>query len=367
MLKLKLYKHYCLYLAFSSVMILIGLWSLIFHGLNLGIDFTGGSLLEIQLGNNLSVDENQIRQVLAEKYQLSTLQIVTEDQFIIRGEQIDQSRQQEIINLIQTEIAPDSQVLRFETVGPTMGSELFTKTINGIIIAAVVLVLYLFYRFKEIKYGFCALLGVVHDTFILIGLFSIFGAWLGVEIDVMFVTALLTTISFSVHDTIVMYDRIREVSQKNPALNYKEVVSQAVNQTLVRSLNNSLAVIFMLVALVWFGGTSLRWFGIALLSGVVLGTYSSPFVSIPLLLWWDDICNRRRFQKESSVLCEKKKQSSLTASKLIQKGSLPSNQNSNNQNQSKFPDSAKNQTNQLRKKSRQKKNKSRNGAMRKKK
>ncbi|MDQ5981441.1 MAG: preprotein translocase subunit SecF [Patescibacteria group bacterium] len=142
---------------------------------------------------------------------------------------------------------------------------------------------YVAYQFKDKKYGIAAILAVVHDTIILLGSFAIFGKFLGVEVDTLFVTAVLTTLSFSVHDTIVVFDRIRENLRKNTGHSLESIIDTSILTTLPRSLNNSLTIIFMLTCLFLFGGITIKWFVVALLIGTILGTYSSPFVASPLL------------------------------------------------------------------------------------
>ena len=143
-------------------------------------------------------------------------------------------------------------------------------------------------------YGVCALLAMFHDMLVLIGTFSLLGYFLHVEVDVLFVTAVLTILSFSVHDTIVVYDRIRELKRKERGLTYVETIDTAVTETLSRSLNNSLTIIFMLLALWLLGGDTIRWFVFALLIGTITGTYSSTFTAAPLLVIWDGVQARRK-------------------------------------------------------------------------
>jgi preprotein translocase subunit SecF len=187
--------------------------------------------------------------------------------------------------------------LRFETVGPSIGPELVKKTVYAIVIAAGVILIWVAYQFKNFKFGVSAILAMFHDSFILIGTFSVLGRFFNAEIDFLFVTALLTTLSFSVHDTIVVFDRIREIGGKNIE-NLEEVGNQALTETMVRSLNNSFTIAFMLVALVLLGGSTIRWFAVALLVGTILGTYSSPFVAVPLLVSWDGLLDRVKTLKE---------------------------------------------------------------------
>jgi len=187
--------------------------------------------------------------------------------------------------------------VRYETVGPVLGRELLVKTLVAVALSAGGIMLYVAYRFKEMRYGVCAVLAMFHDMLVLIGTFSLLGYFLHVEVDVLFVTAVLTILSFSVHDTIVVYDRIRELRRKERGLTYVEMIDTAVTETLSRSLNNSLTIIFMLLALWLLGGETIRWFVFALLIGTITGTYSSTFTAAPLLVIWDSLHSRRKKAK----------------------------------------------------------------------
>jgi preprotein translocase subunit SecF len=242
------------------------------------------------------VDEVQL--VVGDRYEISSIQSAGDDHWILKGKVIDNQAKEEVLERLSAEYDPVTE-LRFESVGPTLGRELLNKTITAVILAAVLITAYVARQFKEIKYGVCAVAAMLHDTIILLGAFSLLGWWLGVEVDVLFVTALLTTLSFSVHDTIVVYDRIREIKDKHPRIEYLTVVDTAVLQTLGRSLNNSLTIILMLVALAVMGGDTIRWFAVALLIGAVVGTYSSTFVAAPLLLVWEKVRAGRVMTKSS--------------------------------------------------------------------
>ena len=153
---------------------------------------------------------------------------------------------------------------------------------------------YVAYRFKDLKYGISAVFAMLHDSLVLCGVYSLLGHFYGVQIDTLFVTALLTILSFSVHDTIVVYDRIRELRKKSISLSYEDVVNVAVTETMSRSINNSLSIIFMLFVLWLLGGESMRWFSLALLIGTVTGTYSSTFTAAPLLVLWDETIEKKK-------------------------------------------------------------------------
>jgi preprotein translocase subunit SecF len=179
------------------------------------------------------------------------------------------------------------QIIRNETVGPVLGAELLKKTVTAALVAIIAILLYVAYAFKNFKFGISAVIALIHDLLVVVGCFSLFGHFFNVEVDTLFVTAFLTTMSFSVHDTIVVFDRIREMLKRGDRLPFNELCDKAMTETIGRSTANSLTIVFMLLALVLLGGETIRWFVIALLIGTVSGTYSSPFVATPILILWD--------------------------------------------------------------------------------
>ncbi|HJZ19121.1 MAG TPA: protein translocase subunit SecF, partial [Candidatus Nanoarchaeia archaeon] len=188
---------------------------------------------------------------------------------------------------------------QYETVGPTIGSEITLNAIKALVIASFLIVLYITWSFRKVprptssfRFGVCAIIALIHDVLVLLGIFSLFGHFLGVEIDSLFVTAILTVIGFSVHDTIVVFDRIRENLKRVGGENFSNVVNDSILQTLDRSLNTSLTVVLVLVALLLFGGESIKWFVVALLIGIVSGTYSSIFNAAPLLVLWHEVASK---------------------------------------------------------------------------
>lgn len=264
----------------------ISITSLFLWRLKLGIDFTGGALIEYkfskEMGNTKIYDifeEAGAENISIEfsndyKYLVKTNSLSTETK-----NQIDSDLKNEDENYIE---------LKYELVGPSIGPELVQKTIYAIILSAFVILLWVAYQFKNLRYGLSAVLAMFHDSIILLGSFSLLGHFWNVEIDFLFVTAMLTILSFSVHDTIVVFDRIREVTKKTHS-EIPVIADLAITQTMVRSLNNSFTIIFMLTALILFGGEAIKWFAVALLIGTILGTYSSPFVAVPLLVTFDKV------------------------------------------------------------------------------
>ncbi len=278
------YKSY--FLGLSVAMIIIAAISLVLWRLNPSIDFVGGALLEVKFADESNLDNEKIEKTAVSVSDVAVYSVVRSNEnsaYIIRTNSINEAKKSEVLAAFDEDLSKSEEV-RFETVGPTLGKELLIKTLTAMIIAAILITLYVTYQFKDRTYGLAAVLAMFHDTFILIGSFSLFGHFMNVEVDTLFVTAVLTTLSFSVHDTIVVFDRIRENNKQFPGAKFEDNIDLAITETLPRSLNNSMTIIFMLTALALLGGITIKWFAVALLIGTVLGTYSSPFVATPILL-----------------------------------------------------------------------------------
>lgn len=283
------------YFFLSAFVILPGVYSLVRFGLRPAVDFTGGTLFELAFEGEGEVGADQLRGVFEkEEVEILALQTAGEKKFLVRARPLRED-QREKVKLSLKEGFPGVVFLREETVGPTLGRELLQKTIIAIFLAASFIVFYVAWRFKNFKYGACAILAMFHDTAVLLGAFSLLGHFWRVEIDTLFVTAVLTTLSLSVHDTVVIYDRVREIVREEPKLSLAGSVNLAISETLVRSVNNSLTIVFVLFALLLLGGETVKWFVAALLIGTIAGTYSSTFVATPLLVVWEDV--RRRLKK----------------------------------------------------------------------
>ncbi len=272
------------FFAISLVIILPGIYSLVRYGLNPSIDFTGGTLLELK--NEKLTAENLT--------DLGVVQKTSSDSYLIRTKEIDTAAKDKIITDLTKRYGP-TELLKFETVGPVIGAELTQKALQAILIASIAIVLYIAYAFREIpkpyssfKFGISAVVALLHDVLVLIGIFSLLGHYFNVEIDSLFVTAVLTVIGFSVHDTIVVFDRIREnLRKEGHKVSFEQAVNDSLAQTLVRSLNTSLTALFVMLAILLFGGESIRTFALALFIGIFSGTYSSIFNAAPLLVIWE--------------------------------------------------------------------------------
>ncbi len=272
-----------LFLVISSILLLTSLFSIIRWGFKPSIDFTGGTLWELNLPG---YSEDKLNNVFSQNnLKITSITPESNNQYVIKFANITPDQKTTLVKSM-TETFPGYTELQFETLGATLGKELFRKTLAAVILSSIFLFLFIGRRFRDISFGAGAVLAMFHDTFILIGSFSLFGHFFGAEIDSLFVTALLTTLSSSVHDTVVTFDRIRELKRHSLQKDWVSLANQAVSETLVRSINNSMTIIFMLTALVLLGGSTTHWFATALLIGVVCGTYSSTGVAIPLVLFF---------------------------------------------------------------------------------
>lgn len=295
------------YFIVSTLLIIPGLLYLLTGGLKFGIDFTGGGLLEYQFVQDKQASPSAQLQVSTPSAgQLSEDQIkknlqkhgtVTksgENTFIIRTHPMEQSQ----LNQLKLQIASESgrfAIRREENVGPVIGNELKQRALIALLIASSAIVAYITWAFRKVpkptsslRFGITAIVALIHDVIVVVGMFAIFGHFLDVEIDALFVTALLTVIGFSVHDTIVVFDRIRENLPKYLSKKFEDVANISISQTLGRSLNTSLTIVLVLLALLLFGGETIRWFVVALLIGTISGTYSSIFNATALLAWWEE-------------------------------------------------------------------------------
>lgn len=280
-----------IYFAISSFVLLTGIFSMLFWGFKIGIDFKGGTVAEYKFNEPISTEE--ITKALEDKeLNVSSIQETGDNSYIFKLSALDEDGKTKFKEALDT-VSQGAEELRFETVGPSVGPQLVKKTIYALFLSSVGILLWVAYQFKSFKFGVSAVLAMLHDTLVVLGLFSLFGYFFGAELDFLFASAVLTVLAFSVHDTIVVYDRIRELQRKQGGSLY-DVANVALSETMVRSFNNSITIIFMLLALVLLGGTTIRWFAVALLVGTISGTYSSPFVAVPLLLVWDTIRARYR-------------------------------------------------------------------------
>src|SRR3990167_1500267 len=284
---------------FSIILVAISVASLLLYGLKFGIDFTGGSLIEIQYSSR--PDINMVRQKMdALNLGQVVIQPAGDFGFTLRMRELSTEERQKVTEELSKlgEIKDASA----NTIGPTIGQELRSRSIWAMALVLIAIILYIAFAFRKVSrpisswfYGIFAVVALFHDVFIPLGVFSLLGHFKGVEVDTLFVTAILTVLGFSVHDTIVVFDRIREnLTLAKPASpagrkeTFEETVGKSLNQTITRSINTSLTVLIVLTALFFLDAEATKYFALALIIGIVAGTYSSIFIASPLLVTWNN-------------------------------------------------------------------------------
>ncbi len=272
-----------LYFLISTVIIGSGLFSILRFGYRFSIDFAGGTDLHYAVDKSVSYEAIK-NAIMKQKIQYVTAG-VSNKTITIKMKPIDEKKEAEFRKLLAQDLKVQIKLLRFETVGPVIGAETMRKTLIASVLAIIGILIYMSFAFKGFNFAFAAVLAMIHDFTVVVGVYSLLSHFAGAEVDTMFVTALLTTMSFSVHDTIVIFDKIREYIRTEGKEAIEELADRAVTETMVRSLNNSMTIIFMLLALTLLGGSTIRFFVATLLIGTITGTYSSPFVATPILVW----------------------------------------------------------------------------------
>ena len=284
-------KYRKVYFIFSGILMLASIVSLAVFGLRPGIDFTGGSILEVEyLEERPSNDE--IREKLS-GLDLGTIYIqpAGERGVILRMKDIGEDLHQWVFRKLE-EGEVNIEERRFESIGPIIGQELRQKTLIVVILVLLSIVVYIALAFRKIqiplkswKYGIISVLALFHDLFIPLGVFSILGRFYGVEISIPVITALLAVLGYSINNTVVVFDRIREGLLRRGGF-FEDVVDESLNQTLSRQINTSLTTLFVVAAIFFFGGETLKYFALALIMGIIAGTYSSIFLAGSMLVFW---------------------------------------------------------------------------------
>lgn len=327
-----LVRHRYWWFTLSLIVILPGLYFLLLHplvtsgsfkiGLNASIDFSGGSLWEFHFPD-LSTEElntEEIRDIFAENgfegalVQISTIEVQGEpvsaalvrSRDAVSGTNSTTQQQNILAALKQAYNTEEVRLERLESVGPTVSEESTRSAVIAVFGASIVILLYLTFAFRKapnpIRYGVCAIIAMIHDVLLILGIASMMGVFFGVEVDALFLTAILTILSFSVHDTIVVFDRIREnlISQRSGET-FNEIVNHSIVQTIPRSINTQLTTMFTLTALLLFGGASIRNFVAILLLGLISGTYSSIFNAAQILVVWQNEEWKTWFNREAKA------------------------------------------------------------------
>ncbi len=294
---LHLVRRRYLYFLISALIIIPGIVAMVISTVQYGspvrlsIDFTSGSYLEVEFAQ--PVQSEQVRDVvLQEGVAVASVKLAEDDRTaIVRSEVIDAPTKDRVEAALEQRFGPLTE-LRFDTVGPSISQVVTTWAIIAVVAAAVVILGFITFAFRKVphpfRYGLCAIIAMVHDILVTVGLFSLAGLIWGWEADILFLSALLTVIGFSVQDTIVVYDRIRENTPKMRGLPYEEVVDHSLTQTLHRSLTTQLNAMFVMVAILLFGGATIKQFILVMFIGLASGTYSSIFNAVPLLVVWEN-------------------------------------------------------------------------------
>lgn len=290
-----------LWYTLSSTLIIASMILIFMWGLKLGIDFTGGALLEVSyLGERPT---NEVVRAKLSQFDLGNISVapIGETGLLLKFKAIDEDMHKKIGASLQELVKPPEGVRpeaayeerAFESIGPTIGVELRNRSLQAIVFVLGAIILYVAWAFRKVsrpvkswKYGTIAVIALFHDLIIPTGIFAALGKFYGVEIDTLFVTAMLTVLGFSVHDTIVVFDRIRENLSRKGSTNFEATINASVNETITRSINTSLTALLVLLAVFFLGGESIKYFALTLILGIVFGTYSSIFIASPLLVSW---------------------------------------------------------------------------------
>lgn len=287
---MKIIQNRNIFLIISGLLMIGSILGLFFWGLKWNIDLTGGTLMELEFINRRP--ENQAIQEKLNVLELGqiVLQPAGDRDLIIRLKDIDETVHQRILDQLGREEAIEKS---YESVGPAIGAELKRKSVWAIILSLIAIILYVAWAFSKVskpvsswQYGWAAIIALFHDILITCGLFAVLGRYQGIEVGLPFIAALLTILGYSVNDTIVIFDRIRDNLLRTRWTNFEEVVNLSINQSVVRCLNTSVTTLLTLLAIFFLAGESIKFFALALIAGVILGTYSSIFIASALIVIW---------------------------------------------------------------------------------
>ena len=289
-----------LYFIFSGALIAASIFALAFWGLRLGIDFKGGSLLFGEFSQKTPSQEEIL--AIAKPLDLGELSVQPsgEREVILRFKEIDEAKHQQLLAGLN-KMGGGFQEKSFESIGPSIGRELSANAFKAIALVLVLIVAYIAIAFRKVsrplaswKYGVAALVALFHDVIIPLGLFAVLGRFYDIEISSGFIAAILTVLGYSVHDSIIVFDRIRENLIKHQGKSFDETIDKSVNQTFTRSLNTSLTVILVLLAIYFLGGESMKYIALVLMVGIGVGTYSSIFIGSTLLVSWNKFAMQKK-------------------------------------------------------------------------
>ena len=284
-------KVYTIMFWFSVALVLAAIAVLFTYGLNLGVDFIGGSVMEVNLVERPPL--NDMRKMLTEAgFAEISINYTGDDGVLIRTKELTEEEHQNILAVLENNFSGIDEK-RFDSIGPVIGNELKIKSAIAIMLALLGIIIYIAIVFRKLTttlspwtMGLAAITALLHDVLVPLGVFALLGHFYGVEISAVFVAAVLTILGYSVSDSVVIFDRVRENIVKENSSPFSQIVHRSIMQTLTRSLNTTFTTLLSLFAIYFFGGESIRYFALALIVGIFLGAYSSIFVAAPLLVWW---------------------------------------------------------------------------------
>ncbi len=291
------------FFVFSGSLIAIAIVSLFLWQLNFGIEFTGGSLLEVKFNKAVpSLSEVKL-QLKDDKLQSLTIQPAGQDSYLLRFQETDEAVHQKVLSELKALAKKKGATLeekRYDAIGPVIGQELKRRTVWAVVFSLIAIIAYIAWAFRKVswpiaswKYGLVAIITLFHDIIIVLGIFSVLGRFFNIEVGVPFVAALMTILGYSVNDTIVIFDRIRENLLRAHKETFEDIIEKSVRQSYMRSINTSLTTIIVLSSVFFFGGETIRDFILALIAGIFFGTYSSLFIASPLLVVWENWRHKR--------------------------------------------------------------------------
>ena len=287
-------KYKNIFFAISALVVGLSLASIFYFGLNLGIDFTGGSILEVSYSEDRPTVADISDKLAGGEFADVTLQPAGEKNLIIKRRELSQDQKEVLLKSLVTKEGDKVTEVQFSSIGPTISSNLAQKAVVAVILVSLLIILFIAVVFRHVsrpvsswKYGVIAIVTLLHDIIIPTGVFALLGYFYSIEIDALFLTAVLTILGLSVNDTIVVFDRIRENLRNKISPHFADTVGISLNQTFTRSINTSMTVVIVLLALYFLGGPTTKYFALALTIGMVVGTYSSIFLASPLLVTWE--------------------------------------------------------------------------------
>jgi len=291
-------KYKKIFFTISLLAVLASVSAIFFFGLNFGIDFTGGSILEVSYKPERPAVTDLRLALDQSDFSASTIQPAGDSSVIFRLSSLTDAEKTKMLDVVSLNTY-EIQEERFSSIGPTLSSELATKGVMAVVLVSLLIVLFIAFVFRGVSkpinswvYGLIAIVALLHDILIPVGIFTVLGYLYGIEIDALFLTALMTILGLSVNDTIVVFDRIRENLKRKISEDFETVVGVSLNQTFMRSINTSLTVLIVLLALYFLGGTTTKEFSLVLIIGTIVGTYSSIFLASPLLVWWNNVSHK---------------------------------------------------------------------------